>query len=372
MELSKEQKWRLILGQSADEEKTIPLDSVQQAMDAALEALYDSSERKGGLGSSSPNLNRWLKDIRAYFPTSVVHVMQRDAIERLGIKELLLEPEVLETIVPDVHLVGTLLTLNQLIPEKTKSTARAVIQKIVKELEEQLYNSMRESINNALRNRTHERNPKWNEIDWHRTINRNLKNYQTDLQKIIPEQFIGFSKKGRALKDIILLVDQSGSMASSVVYASILGAILASLRTVKTHFIVFDTAVVDLTQYLEDPVELLFGTQLGGGTDIAQAMTYAKTLVQAPTDTILVLISDLYEGGNPQQLLQTSRQLKDEGVQVICLLALNDEGAPSFNRSLAAAFNQIDIPSFACTPNQFPALMAAAISQQDLSVFQAS
>jgi Mg-chelatase subunit ChlD len=371
MELNNEQKWRLILGQSADEEKTISLDSIQQAMDAALEALYDS-QKKGGLGNSSPQLNRWLKDIRTYFPTPVVQVMQRDAIERLELKELLLEPEILDTIVPDVHLVGTLLTLNQLIPEKTKSTARAVIQKIVKALEEQLYDSMRSSINNALRNRTHKRNPKWNEIDWHKTINRNLKNYQTDLQKIIPEYLIGFSKKGRALKDIILLIDQSGSMMSSLVYASVLGAILASLRTIKTHFVVFDTTVVDLTQYLDDPVDLLFGTQLGGGTDIAQAMTYAKTLVQSPTDTILVLISDLYEGGNTQQLLQTSRQLKDEGVQVICLLALDDEGAPSFNRSLAAAFNGMDIPSFACTPNQFPALMAAAINQQDLSVFQAN
>jgi len=274
-------------------------------MDGVLEQLYDDEgDKKKGLGGSSPKVNRWLGDIRKYFPKTVVQIMQKDAFERLNIEKMLLEPEFLESVEPDVSLVGTLLSLNKVLPEKTKDTARKVIKKVVEELEKKLTNPMREavigSINRAVRNRR----PKLKEINWPKTIKANLKHYQKDLETIIPETLIGYGKKGQALKKVILLVDQSGSMATSVVYASVFGAILASLKSVKTHIVVFDTAVVDLTEELHDPVELLFGTQLGGGTDINKALTYAENFIQNPSDTIVFLISDLFEGGNEQALIK--------------------------------------------------------------------
>ncbi|MCC7505245.1 MAG: VWA domain-containing protein [Saprospiraceae bacterium] len=334
-------------------------------MDRVLEALYDA-DRKGGLGRSSPNVNRWLGDIRRYFPTPVVQVMQRDALERLGLHQLLLEPELLAAVEPDVHLVATLLSLNQVLPAQTRETARAVVRKVVEELEKKLRLPLREAVQNALNRGVRKRRPRHNEIDWRRTVHQNLKTYQPELGAIIPETLYGFGRKGQALRHVILLSDQSGSMASSVVYTGILGAVLASIRSLRTHVVAFDTAVVDLSDRLHDPVELLFGAQLGGGTDIHKALRYAETLVERPHDTILVLISDLFEGGNRSEMLKTAQALRRAGVTVVALLALNDEGAPAYDHDNAAAFSALDIPTFACTPALFPDLMAAAIQRQDL------
>lgn len=360
-------KWRLILGKKSEQKKEgeIALSKEEKGMDNVLEALYESERRKG-LGSSSPNVNRWLGDIRKYFPSSVVQLMQKDALENLGLDRMLMEPELLQSIEADVSLVATILSLKKVIPKKTKATAREVVQKVVRDLEKKLHNPMREAIKGSLNKAVRNRHPKLNEIDWHKTIRANLKHYQKKYKTIIPERLIGYGKKGQALKRVILLIDQSGSMASSIVYASVLGAIMASIRSLKTHLVVFDTSVVDLTNVLHDPVDLLFGTQLGGGTDINRAVAYAENLIQNPADTILVLISDLFEGGNENELLQRAAAIKSSGVQFISLLALDDKGAPMYSRSLAAQLANLDIPSFACTPDQFPDLMAAAINKEDL------
>jgi len=359
------ERWRLILGRASDPEQTLPLGAEQAGMDGVLEALYDA-ERKGGLGRSTPNLNRWLGDIRRYFPATVVQLLQRDALERLGLAQLLLEPELLAIVEPDVHLVGTLLALQKAMPDKTRETAKLVVRRIVEDLEKQLRPQLQEAVGQALSRSTRTRRPSLNAIDWRRTIYNNLKHYQPELRAIIPHQLYGFGRKGRAMRHIILLVDQSGSMADSVVYAAVFGAVLASLRSLKTNLVVFDTAVVDLSEHLSDPVELLFGTQLGGGTDIHKALAYAQTLVQAPQETILVLISDLYEGGNRLEMLKKARALRMAGVTMLTLLALNDAGAPGYDPENATAMAALDIPAFACTPQQFPALMAAAIARQDI------
>ncbi|MEN0047093.1 MAG: VWA domain-containing protein [Bacteroidota bacterium] len=362
------QRWRLILGKKADAQSEVPLDSVAQEIDNTLDALYDS-EREGGLGISSPNVHRWLGDIRKYFPTSVVQVLQKDAIERLGVSEILRSPELVTQLEVDVNLASTLVALKEIIPQETKETARELVAKIVKQLEERLQNPMREALEGALHRSIRNRRPKWQEIDWHRTIKANLKHYQAEFNSIIPEQLIGYGKKGQSLKNVILLVDQSASMASSVVYASVFGAIMASIRSVRTHFIAFDTQVVNLTEYLDDPVDLLFGTQLGGGTDIANAMAYTQKLLDYPNDTIVVLISDLYEGGDVGMLYSVAQEITHSGAQLIGLLSLNDEGKPSYDRTVAAAFGSMNIPIFACTPNRFPELMAAAIKRENLDVF---
>ena len=358
-------KWRLILGKDADKnnDDQVSLSPEMKGMDDVLDALYDS-ERQAGLGSSSPNVNRWLGDIRKYFPSSVVQLMQKDALERLNLEQMLLEPELLEAVEPDVNLVGTLLSLMKVLPRKTKSTARAVVQKVVEDLEKRLKNPLRQAIQGAINRSVRNRRPKHNEIDWNKTIRANLKTYQTEFNSIIPEVLIGHGKKGQSLKDVILLVDQSGSMANSMVYAGVFGAVMASLRSVKTHMVVFDTSVVDLTEELDDPVDLLFATQLGGGTNINKALGYSKELIRKPEDTILVLVSDLYEGGNENEMLKKVASIKKSGVQLITLLALDDQGAPQFDKSVASKFSTLGVPTFACSPDQFPSLMAAAIKKE--------
>jgi Mg-chelatase subunit ChlD len=359
------ERWRLILGRQADPEGAVGLTGLAQGMDKVLEALYDT-DRQGGLGSSSPNVNRWLGDIRRYFPTPVVQLLQHDALQRLGLKRMLLEPELLEAIEPDVELVGTILALNRAMPDETREAARQVVRKIARQLEEKLANPLRQAVRGSLDRSTRNRRPRWNELNWHATIRANLKHYQPSLQAIIPEQLIGYGRRRAQLKDVILLVDQSGSMASSVVYAGVLGCIMAALPSLRTHLIAFDTAVADLSPHLGDPVDLLFAAQLGGGTDIGKALAYAQPLIQRPADTIVILISDLYEGGRPADLLRRCAAIQASGAVFIALLALNDKGAPAFDKEIAARLGGLGIPAFACTPELFPSLMAAAIQKKDI------
>jgi len=358
-------RWRLILGGEEADGTGFELSGNDLAMDRSLQALYDS-DRKGGLGSSAPNIARWLGDIRDYFPSSVVRVLQQDALERLDLHRMLLEPELLEAVEPDVHLVADLLALNRIMPEKTRDTARQVVRRVVDELQKKLANPTRQALLGSLNRAVRNRRPRYNEIDWPRTIRANLKHYQPSYHTIIPERLVGFGRKRSALRDIILCIDQSGSMGTSVVYSSIFGAVMASLPAVRTHMVVFDTSVVDLTAELHDPVELLFGTQLGGGTDINQALAYCQTLVSRPQETVLVLISDLFEGGNQESMLRRVSALLNAGVQFIALLALNDDGAPSHSQAVAEALAALNVPAFACTPDLFPELMAAAINRQDI------
>jgi Mg-chelatase subunit ChlD len=364
------ERWRLVLGDESQSELGVALSDRMLGMDRTLDALYDS-ERKGGLGPSSPNVARWLGDIRTYFPSSVVKVMQRDALERLNLQQMLLEPEMLEQVEPDVHLVASLLALNSVIPARTRETARQVVRKVVEQLERRLKSTTHQAVRGALQRSVRTQRPRPNEIDWHRTIRKNLRHYDTERRTLIAEKVVGFARRRSALRDIVLCVDQSGSMASSVVYSSIFGAVLASLRSVATRFVLFDTAVVDLTDDLKDPVDLLFGTQLGGGTDINRALAYCQQVITRPAQTILVLITDLYEGGDAKQMLMRAAEIKQSGVNVVCLLALDDQGAPSYDHANAAALASLDIPAFACTPELFPELMAAAIQRQDLGLWAA-
>jgi Mg-chelatase subunit ChlD len=368
-------RWRLVLGSDAESSAGVSLTGTDAGMDNALQALYNPDPagggargdgRRGGLGSSAPSVARWLGDIRTYFPSSVVRVMQRDALERLDLRRMLLEPEMLEAVEPDVHLVSTLIALKSVIPNKTRDTARLVVRRVVEQLQRRLANATRQAVTGALNRSARSTRPRYAEVDWHRTIRANLKHYQPAYRTIIPETRIGFGRKRSSLRDIILCVDQSGSMAASVVYSSVFGAVLASLPAVSTRFVVFDTAVVDLTDTLDDPVELLFGTQLGGGTDINRALAYCESVVRRPSETILVLISDLYEGGVREDLLKRAASLAASGVRIVALLALSDQGSPAFDHANAAALAELGIPAFACTPDLFPDLMAAAISRQDL------
>ncbi|WP_237542633.1 MULTISPECIES: VWA domain-containing protein [unclassified Streptomyces] len=367
-------RWRLVLGGDAADGTGRALTGRDAAIDAALGALYgrpdgDGRDRSGGLGASAPSVARWLGDIRTYFPFSVVQVMQRDAIDRLGLSALLLEPEMLQAVEPDIHLVGTLLSLNEAMPEATRETARAVVRKVVDDLERRLASRTRAVVGGALDRSARVRRPRHQDIDWNRTIAANLKNYLPEHRTVVPERLVGYGRGARAAgKDVILCVDQSGSMAASVVYASVFGAVLASMRAVSTRLVVFDTAVVDLTDALDDPVDVLFGTKLGGGTDINRALAYCRGRITRPADTVLVLISDLYEGGIRDGMLKQVAAMRGAGAQVVVLLALSDEGTPAYDREHAAALAALGVPAFACTPDLFPEVMAAAIERRPVPV----
>ena len=361
-------RWRLILGGDEADGTGVTLNLEEQRIDHSLEAVYDS-DRRGGLGSSAPKVSRWLGDIREFFPQTVVQVIQRDAIKRLNLTSLLTEKEMLETVVPDVHLVATLMSLSRVIPEKNKEMAHQVVRKVVEELLRKLSAPTQQAVTGALNRSSRRRNPRYNEIDWKTTITKNLKNYQPDYKTIIPEIRIGYGRKRKAMKDIILCLDQSGSMGTSVIYSGIFGSVLASIPAVSTRMVVFDTAVVDLTDDLQDPVDLLFGVQLGGGTDIARALTYCQGVITRPQDTVMVLVTDLYEGGDPREMRKKFVSLVNSGVQLIVLPALNDDGAPSYDKGHAEFLASIGVPTFACTPDKFPDLMAAALSKQDIGMW---
>lgn len=368
-------RWRLILGGENADGIGFKLSVSDEGMDQTLDALYGegegksgkSTKRQGGTGGSMPNVSRWLGDIRKYFPASVVQIMQQDAIEKVGLRAMLNQPEILESIQPDVHLVASLISLKSIIPGKTKETARLVVRKVVDDLTRRLQNPTRQAIMGALNRSQRNRRPRHSEIDWNRTIRANLKHYQKKYKTVIPETRIGYGRKRSAMREVILCIDQSGSMAASVVYSSIFGAVMASLPALKTHLVVFDTSIVDLTPELNDPVDLLFGTQLGGGTDIAGAVAYCRSLIRRPTETVLILISDLYEGGVRDKLLRQSAEIVASGVQFVTLLALSDEGRPSYDAHLAAEMAHLGVPSFACTPDVFPELMATVLNRASIS-----
>ncbi len=363
-------KWRLILGGDQNDGTGFSLQGLDMQMDKTLEALYDN-DRKGGLGPSSPNVSRWLGDIRTFFPNTVVQVMQRDALKRLELTQMLFEKEMLENVEADVQLVATLMTLSRVIPDKTKDTARQVVRKVVDALLKKLAQPTQQAITGSLNRSARNRRPRHNEINWNVTILKNLKHYQPEYKTIIPETRIGYGRKRTSLKDVVLCIDQSGSMGTSVVYSGIFGAVMASIPAIKTKMIVFDTAVADLTEELTDPVELLFGVQLGGGTDIHAALTYCQQIITRPTDTVMVLITDLFEGGDVTGMKKKAMELTSAGVQVVVLLALNDEGAPSYDHNNAQFFSDLGVPVFACTPDKFPDLMAAALSKQDITLWAA-
>ena len=374
-------RWRLILGKdsqaSLDNMGSCSLGGGDSEMDAALAAIYDDipedddapKQRSAGLGASAPRLAKWLGDIRTYFKEDVVSVIQTDAIERKGLTQLLFEPETLKSVQPNIQLVGVLMSLKGRIPERTKETARMVVSAVVEEVKKKLEQRLRQAIMGALNRKEHSPIPSASAIDWKWTIGRNLKNYNPKLGTIIPERVYFYSRAQRSNTwTVIVDIDQSGSMADSVVYGAICGSIFASLPALDTHVIAFDTEVVDLTEKCgTDPVDMLFGIQLGGGTDINKSVAYCEKFITDPKKTLFIMITDLYEGGNEAQLVRRLGEMAASGVRAMCLLALSDNGAPSYDESLARKLAAFGIPCFACTPQRLPDLVEGALRGADLT-----
>ncbi len=377
-------RWRLILGQAAEErladmsEGGHLLDQEHDLMDQALAAIYDEpsedeasasgNRRSAGLGSSSPRLAKWLGDVRHFFPADIVSVIQQDAIERKGLTQLLFEPETLRQIKPDIRMVATLMSLKGRIPEHTKETARLLVQEVVEQIMRRLEQNIKRAVTGALNRRRHSPLPSASGLDWKTTIRRNLKHYDQESGKLIPEKFYFFERARRSKEwTIILDIDQSGSMADSVIYASVIGSIFASMPALETRVVAFDTEVVDLTeQCANDPVDMLFGIQLGGGTDINKSVAYCEQFVQDPKKTLFIMITDLYEGGNQSALVRRLEGLKQAGVSVLCLLALSDGGKPFYDERLAQKLARLGIPCFGCSPDRLPELVEGALKGKDL------
>lgn len=355
-------RWPLILG---EEDPKRPLDGESAAMDGVLNALYNN-DRSGGLSDSKPQVHRWLGDIRTFFPTPVVQLMQRDAFERLGLRSMLLEPELLSMIEPDAKLIGILLSLNKSLPDLTRETARFLVRRYAEALQERLHTPLLSAVRGSLHKLRRTHKPRHQEVEWRRTIQANLKHYRPEWGTVLPEKLFGRQRTQRSLKRLILLLDQSGSMATSIVHAGILGCILATVPSLKTHLVVFDTKVVDLSHLLGDPVDLLFATQLGGGTHIAQALAYGRQWMDNPSETIFILLSDLMEGPPPEEMIRQAEAICASGAQLIVLLSLDDSGTPSFDRFNAARLARLGVPAFACTPGKFPEIMSAALEGRPL------
>lgn len=384
-------RWRLILGENSQDTLDsfsgggFSLSEDERIMDEALAAIYDDTtgndslpgnsggagiSRTGGKGQSSLKLAKWLADIRTFFNEDVVSVIQGDAIERKGLTQLLFEPETLKNVQPDISMVATLMSLKGRIPEKTKDTARQLVRSVVEDINRRLENDIRRAVTGALNKRNHSPIPNVTSIDWKYTINRNLKNYNRDYKKIVPERFYFFDRKHRTNNwTVILDMDQSGSMAGSIIYGSVIGSILASMSALNTRIVVFDTEVVDLTEQCgNDPVDMLFGIQLGGGTDINKSVGYCQQFITDPSKTLFILLSDLYEGGNQTALIKKVSDMVEAGVRAMCLLALSDSGTPSYDENLARRLSQLGIPCFACTPGLLPEFLEGALKGNDLSV----
>ena len=367
-------RWRLILGAETEQSFSgmggAPLSREELLMDSALGAIYGGpgegfgeSGRGAGKGPSSPVISKWLGDLRSLFDPETVAVVQNDAIERKGLKQLLLEPELLETLEPDLNLASTLLMLKDQIPKKSKEAARAFIRKIVEEINRLLENDMRRAVTAALNRRAHSPLPSAAALDFPYTIRRNLKNYNKELGAILPERVWFFDRASRVNRwHVILDIDQSGSMGQSILYSSVMACVLASMSAVRTSVVAFDTQIMDLTPLCADPVDLLFGFQMGGGTDIAKSIAYCQNLVESPGKTLFFLISDLDEGGNRAALLRRLEELKSSGVTVVVLLAIADGGKPYYDAQTAQRVAAMDIPCFACAPEKLPELLERALT----------
>ncbi|MCA9194997.1 MAG: VWA domain-containing protein [Planctomycetales bacterium] len=388
-------RWRLILGRESQESlescsaSSCNLSPEQMEMDEALEAIYGADSEQeiskdewmrkdigGPHGSTKvptkPRVAKWLDQIRNFFPKDVVVLIQHDAIERKGMKELLFEPELMARVEPSVDLASAVLELKHLVPEKAKAAARDLVRRVVDELRRKLESRFAAAIRGSLGRNQHSPFRSMPNLDWPRTIRRNLKNYNRDLQTIIPENISFFMRKRRQNDwNVIIAMDQSGSMHSSLIYGGVMGAILASMPAVETHVVAFNhEEVVDLTELCQDPVDLLFGVQLGGAEDYWKATSFCERFMHTPSKTLYILLADLHDTSpNESRFVKKMEYLLESGIKAVTLLAISDSGKPSHNEVLANKLAKLGMPCFGCIPDRLPDLLAAVLKGDSLRDF---
>lgn len=373
-------RWRLVLGEAADPSLGSPSGDAQ-AMDAALEWLYgrdpDAAERdvrggggRGGersadLSPSALSVPEWISEIQRLFPKETIERLERDAVERYRIDEVVTSPEVLARVEPSPALLEAVLRTKHLMNPEVLAMARTLVEKVVRQLLEKLAREVRQAFDGTLDRRRRSPLKIARNLDFRRTLHENLRRWDPKTRKLLLEKPSFFARTRRHVErwQVILLVDQSGSMVSSVIHSAITAACLWGLPGIRTHLVAFDTEVVDLTQDVTDPVELLMKVQLGGGTDIQKAVGYATELVEAPRRAIVVIISDFYEGGSDALLVRRVAALCAQGTQVLGLAALDEQANPAFDRALAQRLVDVGAHVGAMTPGQLAAWIAEKVGR---------
>lgn len=357
-------KWRLILGKYSSEQ--LPFDDDGTGiryveLEDVLDFLYSREygeedgvrQQTGGSGGSSLTVSEWINKIRGLFPKETVEIMEKQALDRYGMTELLTDKDVLARLEPNQELLKTILQLKGSMNQDVLAEARKIIRHVVDDLTKKLEQDIRQSIIGRVdRNRTSPVKSSRN-FDIKKTIAKNLKNYDRENNRLVLERvyFNARVKKYNTWR-VIIAVDESGSMMDSVIHSAVMAGIFAALPMLDTKLVIFDTNVVDLSGYVDDPVETLMSVQLGGGTDIGKAVSYCDTLIDNPDRTIVVLITDLYEGGNVGNLYAATRGIIEAGSKMIVLTALDMNANPNYNRNIAADMVRLGANVAAMTPNQ--------------------
>ena len=357
-------RWRLVLGKSA--EGSMPLnESRLSRMDDALDFLYsreageDVRDRQGGQGASNPSVAHWLSEVRTLFPQETAEILQRHALDRYQLTELLADREVLEKLEPNRALLETVLGLKHMMKGPVLDTARRIVARVVRELTEQMENDVRRSSLGKLDRSSRSPVRSIRNLDFKRTIKANLNHYDIEKKRILLEKvhFNGRIKRYNPWQ-VVIAVDESGSMMSSVIHSAIMAGIFAKMPMLQTKLVIFDTSVVDLSGYVDDPVEALMSIQLGGGTDIAGALRYCEGLITKPHRTMVVLVSDLCEGGPRQNLYGVCRDIIESGAKLIALTALDENAAPAYDRTVGQTLADMGAWVGAMTPAKLADFMA--------------
>src|SRR4030095_8079540 len=370
-------RWRLVLGKYARYLLPAVMTVQQQRIENALDFLYsreyrnrgvrdqqeETGKREGTLDPTQLTVPQWLSEVRELFPKETVSLIEKHALDRYGLTELVTDAEILRRLEPSFDLVKMLLMFRGHLKGEVLNEARRVIRSVIEELKQRLITEVRRAFSGS-RNRFQHSNLKMAQnLDWRGTIRKNLKNFDIERKQIVVEQVLFFSRIQRRLPwRIILCVDQSGSMASSVIYSAVMAGILGGLPLIDVKLVVLDTSVVDLSSHVDDPVELLLNVQLGGGTNIGQAMQYCEQLVEDPHRTIVVLISDFYEGATPNTLLSSCRRLREGGVKLLGLAALDENANAGYDQELAQMLAAVGMDIAALTPKYFAEWLAKTIS----------
>ncbi len=363
-------RWRFVLGRFAEKNlSSAQMNAGGKRLEKALDFLYGREYQGRGMRGDGGTLDptqlsvpHWLNEVRELFPQETIEVIEKHALDRYGMTELVTDPKVLEKLTPNTDLLKTILTFRGQMKGEVLQVARKIIREVVEEIKRKIENEVRQSLLGKLNRFRHSPLKVAQNFDWRATIRRNLKHFDPEKQKIIAQNLYFFSRVERRLPwDVILCIDESGSMADSVIHSAIMAGILAGLPSLRVHLVIFDTSVVDLSQYVDDPVEILMSVQLGGGTNIGQALSYCETLVSNPQRTVLILVSDFMEGASPAQMFGVCQRLNEAGVKLLGLAALDQQANPIYDRHAAERLAERGMEIAALTPKKLAQWLAKII-----------